>query len=176
MKILDLCAGTGAWSEPYVEKGYDVVRITLPYFDVRTWEDYLGENYKGIMIAPPCRCFTRTNNGMPLSETEKIDAMSVVDACLRIVLMTQPEWWVLENPPGRLKRYLGSPRYTFQPWWFGGNTQKTTCLWGNFNCPNRIVYNRPGKIEIGGIQGRQGDYRRAVTPNEFAKAFCEANP
>ena len=26
--ILDLCAGTGAWSEPYLLAGYDVRRIT----------------------------------------------------------------------------------------------------------------------------------------------------
>ena len=27
--ILDLCGGTGAWSEPYKEAGYDVKVITL---------------------------------------------------------------------------------------------------------------------------------------------------
>ena len=32
--ILDLCGGTGAWSEPYREAGYDVRVITLPDFDV----------------------------------------------------------------------------------------------------------------------------------------------
>lgn len=28
--ILDLCGGTGAWSRPYKEAGYDVRLITLP--------------------------------------------------------------------------------------------------------------------------------------------------
>src|SRR5512141_57875 len=28
--ILDLCAGTGAWSDPYRLAGYDVRRVTLP--------------------------------------------------------------------------------------------------------------------------------------------------
>ena len=32
--ILDLFAGTGAWSQPYLDAGYDVRRITLPEHDV----------------------------------------------------------------------------------------------------------------------------------------------
>lgn len=36
--ILDLCGGTGAWSKPYAEKGYDVRNITLPDYDVRTYQ------------------------------------------------------------------------------------------------------------------------------------------
>ena len=36
--ILDLCGGTGSWSKPYKENGYDVRVITLPEHDVRTFE------------------------------------------------------------------------------------------------------------------------------------------
>ena len=32
--ILDLCGGTGAWSQPYREAGYDVRVLTLPEYDV----------------------------------------------------------------------------------------------------------------------------------------------
>lgn len=32
--ILDLCGGTGAWSRPYREAGYEVELITLPAYDV----------------------------------------------------------------------------------------------------------------------------------------------
>ena len=35
--ILDLCGGTGAWSRPYREAGYDVRVITLPEYDVLTY-------------------------------------------------------------------------------------------------------------------------------------------
>lgn len=36
--ILDLCGGTGSWSKPYKEAGYDVRLITLPEHDVLTYE------------------------------------------------------------------------------------------------------------------------------------------
>lgn len=35
--ILDLCGGTGSWSKPYKEAGFDVQVITLPDYDVRTY-------------------------------------------------------------------------------------------------------------------------------------------
>lgn len=35
--ILDLCGGSGSWSRPYQEAGYDVKLITLPDHDVCTW-------------------------------------------------------------------------------------------------------------------------------------------
>ena len=151
------------------------MRITLPGSDVRTWDGYLGERYDIVLASPPCRCFTRSNYSMPLSVTEQIDAMSVVDAIIRIIFMTKPGKWCIENPPGRLKKVLGNPRYTFQPWWYGGNTQKTTCLWGEFEIPIREFFVRPGKTVSTGCIGRQGDYRRAITPVGFAKAFYEAN-
>lgn len=49
--ILDLCGGTGAWSRPYKEAGYDVRNITLPKYDVRTYQP--PENVYGILSAPP---------------------------------------------------------------------------------------------------------------------------
>lgn len=35
--VLDLCGGSGSWSRPYKEAGYDVRVITLPDYDVRTY-------------------------------------------------------------------------------------------------------------------------------------------
>jgi len=36
--ILDLCGGTGSWSKPYLEGGYDVRVITLPQYDIFSYE------------------------------------------------------------------------------------------------------------------------------------------
>ena len=40
--ILDLCGGTGAWSKPYANAGYDVRVITLPDYDVTNRLHLLG--------------------------------------------------------------------------------------------------------------------------------------
>ena len=57
--ILDLCGGTGSWSRPWKEAGYDVRVITLPKYDVRTYEPP-GEVF-GILAAPPCTEFSVLN-------------------------------------------------------------------------------------------------------------------
>ena len=55
--ILDLCGGTGSWSKPYADAGYNVRLVTLPDFDVRT---YTATNcVYGILAAPPCQAFSQ---------------------------------------------------------------------------------------------------------------------
>ena len=49
--ILDLCGGSGSWSRPYQEAGYDVRLITLPDYDVLDYEP--PEGVHGILAAPP---------------------------------------------------------------------------------------------------------------------------
>jgi hypothetical protein len=171
--ILDLCGGTGSWSMPYKEAGYDVRLIDLPT-DIRLLE---VEDIKvhGILCAPPCRCFSYAGNAMKKSMTEMIDALSVVDACLRAVRIYRPNFWALENPTGSLVKYLGAPAYIFHPWHFEGNSSKRTLLWGDFNPPVRKVFTKPGSTKSTGNIGRSGDYRRAITPQGFAKAFFEVN-
>jgi hypothetical protein len=175
--ILDLCGGSGRWSDPYKKKGYEVRLLTLPT-DIR-FLDYdisLQGRVRGILAAPPCRTWTNASNGVHYSIGEQLEACSVVDACLRAVVLYQPSWWALENPPGRLKKLLGPRVFTFQPWWYGDARTKYTNLWGHFSIPKRTCWVRPEGCTSTGCTGQQGDPRRSMTPAGFANAFCEANP
>jgi hypothetical protein len=105
------------------------------------------------------------------------EGLSVVDACLRIVLMTRPAFWALENPSGKLSRYLGPPSYTFQPNHHGDDYTKFTCLWGSFNPPARSpVPATAGSKMHRMAPGPERAALRSVTPTGFARAFKEANP
>jgi hypothetical protein len=101
----------------------------------------------------------------------------VVDACLRAVAIYRPAWWALENPVGKLRRWLGPPRLYFDPCDYGDPYTKRTCLWGNFNAP----YKRPIEATEGSKMHLlpPSDDRamlRSVTPAGFARAFFEVNP
>ena len=133
--ILDLCAGTGAWSEPYLKAGYDVRRITMPEMDVRLFK-YPGRVH-GILAAPPCTVFANSGAWVKRTDVQMIEGLSVVDACLRLVVACRPTWWALENPIGKLKHYLGEPHLRFHPWHYGDAYTKMTCLWGRFTIPTR---------------------------------------
>jgi len=191
--ILDLCGGTGSWSKPYKDAGYDVRLVTLPDSDVRYF--FAPQNVYGILAAPPCTMFSfvRTNAKLPRDLNY---AMSVVRACLSIIWNCQAmiktdtqkkpalAFWALENPNGFLKYFLGKPALEFQPYEFGDNYKKKTHLWGWFNEPikNPIECDKPKfdrlttreiHSEYYGVYDRQT--RRSITPQGFAKAFYEAN-
>ena len=105
--ILDLCGGTGAWSRPYSDAGYDVRIVTQPMHDVFNYTEYLDfkESVYGILAAPTCTHFSlaRTTAKTPRDLTE---AMKLVRRCLDIVEDCRSngnlKFWALENPVGYL--------------------------------------------------------------------------
>ena len=199
--ILDLCGGTGSWSKPYKENGYDVRVI-----DPQEWvEDDYGtgdvrlfkkpkEDIYGILAAPPCTHFSGSGarHWKKKGKEPLLEGLSVVDACLRIALITKPKFWVLENPVGRLKHYIGDAKCTFQPYEYGDNYSKRTCLWGDFNMPEPTDIVEPDMVEFISKKGekkrmsknyydafklpeKERARLRSMTPQGFAKAFYEVN-
>lgn len=181
--ILDLCGGTGAWSKPYKDAGYDVRLVTLPD-DVRLFKNPKELVY-GILAAPPCDHFSgsgaqywkeKDNDGRTLA------GVSVMDACIRIIFIANPVFWCLENPVGRMKYYIGNPAMSFNPCDYGDPYTKKTLLWGKFNAPVKNPV-KPIKVcgqgswlmQLGGKSEKTKELR-SVTPLGFAKAFFEANP
>lgn len=172
--ILDLCGGTSSWSKPYKEAGYDVRIIEARNgADVRFYEINEMEDIYGILAAPPCTCFAWSGRRWRRSYNEMVEALSVVDACLRIILFSNPVFWALENPTGTLRNYLGRPALIFQPWHHGDPYTKKTLLWGKFNAPRRNPCDAQKKSKM--HKKTRNPVARAITPPGFAKAFFEAN-
>ena len=79
--ILDLCGGTGAWSKPYKDAGYDVRLVTLPDNDVRPYQ-LPDEKIYGILAAPPCTEFSLAKSTKSRDFSKGIE---VVAACLELI-------------------------------------------------------------------------------------------
>lgn len=175
--ILSLCDYSGVWSQPYVDDDYDVIRIDLKHGqDVRLLELPDRPVY-GILAAPPCTVFANSGARWERTADAMREGLSIVDACCRIVLATRPAWWALENPTGKLTRYLGPPTMTFQPNEYGDPYTKRTCLWGNFNAPARsLVEATEGSKMHRLAPSPERAQLRSETPAGFARAFFEANP
>ena len=200
--ILDLCGGTGSWSRPYKEAGYDVRVITLPEYDVRTYNP--PDHVYGILAAPPCTEFSVLNCVASPRKRDEASGMEIVNACMRIIKKCQPVWWALENPTGHLRKYLGIPQLTFQPWEYGDPWTKRTDIWGVYHIPHKIykryddvpnklpLYVRPGRSkpnfaylhksahtlipQLAFARPQTDAEFRAITPPGFAQAFFRANP
>jgi len=182
--ILDLCGGTGAWSKPYKEAGYDVRLITLPDYDVRTYEP--PKNVYGVLAAPPCTEFSNAKHSLRDMEA----AVGVVTVCMYIIALCRPVFFCIENPRGNLQKFLGKPAMCFFHWQYGELKSKPTYLWGKFNKPKPVVNIKPDiptyhRASIAYLNPKLPDeYRglglkksdiRAITPPGFAKAFYEVN-
>ncbi len=183
--ILDLCGGTGSWSKPYKNAGYDVRVITLPEYDVIAWRidhDFIvfegkyenmvigiNEIY-GILAAPPCTMFSRARTTAKTPRDFK-GAMETVKACLEIIWACRSadvgfsrdralKFWAIENPMGFLRQFLGNPAFSFQPWQFGDMHFKWTDIWGYFEAP-RKTHNKPPK------KFNRKKWANPSTPSEF---------
>ena len=182
--ILSLCDYTGIWSQPYRDAGYTVIQVDLEHGgDVRLLE-HPGPVH-GIIMQPPCTHFAGSGARWwkDKGEAALLDGLSVVDACLRFVALCQPVWWVLENPVGRLSRYLGPPAFTFDPCDFGDPYTKRTCLWGRFLPPLPLFVGEDRSVAPteGSKMHRlpptpDRTALRSITPAGFARAFFEVNP
>jgi len=187
--ILDLCGGTGAWSKPYADAGYDVRLVTLPELNVRAYRP--PADVRGVLAAPPCRVLSNAGARYPRLHRELLEALEVIGHCLRIVAQSHPLWWALENPPGKTRTFLGDPTYSFQPWQFGDPWTKRTFLWGRFRPPRKRPVAPMHAITTNSVSIAKGIQRptlrgtwrgekaaalTAITPPGFARAFFEANP
>jgi len=181
--ILDLCGGTGAWSKPYKDAGYDVHLVTLPGNDVCNYEPPAG--VYGILAAPPCQHFSyaRSRAWIP---RDMASALDIVHACINIIWRCQLNawnagridtfrFWAIENPRGYLDRFLGDAVMKFHPYCFGDLYTKETHLWGMFNPPAFTMH--VGKIVSMGEYTNEAKSAviRSITPPGFAKAFYLAN-
>ncbi len=193
--ILDLCGGTGAWSRPYKEAGYDVRVITLPLQDIATYHP--PADVYGVLAAPPCTMFSMART-VAKTPRDLRGAMETVNHCLRIIAECQYDgkrlaFWALENPKARLRWFLGAPLFTFNPYDFGDPYRKPTDIWGNFNTNLKktpVELNSKQKkqshLNIQELQPIPEDYvrdpnmsaraiGRSITHEGFARAFFKAN-
>tara|TARA_R110001583_G_scaffold134809_6_gene286542 strand:- start:2522 stop:3115 length:594 start_codon:yes stop_codon:yes gene_type:complete len=134
-----------------------------------------------VFAAPPCTnlAVSGARDFSKKGMQGLIDGLILVEACRRLC-----DWfgvpWMLENPVSRLSSCWRKPDYIFQPWEFGDNYTKKTCLWtgGGFVMPSPRVLDEPPDVENSIHEMSPGPDRadrRSITPQGFALAVMEAN-
>lgn len=201
--VLSLFDYTGNWSLPYAEAGANVVRIDLKHgVDVRDIKasrlmERLMDAYgrvDGILAAPPCTEFAVSGAHKWAAKDKSgqtARSLELVRQVLRCVEFSKPDWWVMENPVGRLNTLMPElaklgPWY-FDPCDFGDAYTKRTGLWGNFVPPLPLFVGGDYSVEpvrvcsqgswlqkLGG-KSEKTKTLRSTTPMGFAYAFFLAN-
>jgi hypothetical protein len=135
--ILHLCADTGSDTWPYRnDRDYTVHTIGS---DIGVENYTPSANVHGIIANPVCTEFSTLRRHEKLRPSDPESGMAMVRECMRIIEQADPVWWAIENPAtGSLRKYLGKPDFTYQPWEFGSPWTKRTALWGKFTAPTPI--------------------------------------
>ena len=135
MRVLVACEYSGAVRDAFIKAGHDAMSCDLLPADVE------GPHYQGdvmdiindgwdLMIAhPPCTYLCsgglHWNERVPGRAEKTEEALVFVGALLDADIPRI----ALENPIGRISSAIQKPTQTIQPWQFGADAQKATCLW-----------------------------------------------
>lgn len=162
--------------------------------------NYDGVECWGLLLAPPCTDYS--SSGARWFAAKDADGRTeasnrIVRDCLAVRDLLAPDWWVLENPKGRIASCvpsLGKWLMHFNPADYAGLADhpdreaysKDTYLYGDFSAnltkhPRDIVwyYDNAGNRgswqwkHLGGKSERTKELR-SMTPTGFARAFAMA--
>ncbi|GAG06112.1 unnamed protein product, partial [marine sediment metagenome] len=161
LTMIDLCSGLGGASQPFLDRGWNVLRIdNNPKFekipntiiisvkdivflldDYQTDTKYLNPDF--IWASPPCNCFSMASIHLHWTKRRKPKHIGVFNAirtvvwCLDAIELFNPKYWVLENPRAKLRNILNKPGViypglTTDLGLWGAKSPKPTDLWGEF--------------------------------------------
>ena len=213
MKVLDLYSGLGGWSQPALDGGHDVVRVEYDkrlatevpasvQADITTLTaDDLIEMCGGkpdlILASPPCEAWSvmvLSRNWYPdyTPKSPKAEAaVEMVAHTLRLIHDIDPDYWVMENPRGMMRKHpvvAGLERRTVTYCHYGEHRMKPTDLWSDRWPPSLVLapackngdpcHVRAPRGSLTGTQGMAGDrngyWTKSLIPYSLAKDVTEA--
>ena len=132
MKVLVACEFSGIVREAFAQRGHDVMSCDLLpteqpgnhyQGDVR---DILNEGWDLMIAHPPCTHLAVS--GARWFKNKQIEQKEAIDFFM--CLVNAPiEQIAIENPVSIMSTHYRKPDQIIQPWMFGHEATKTTCLW-----------------------------------------------
>lgn len=160
---VDLCSGKGGFSQSFKEHldwniiTVDIERKFKPTIIADVCYLPLRDNLEPsvLLASPPCQRFSVACPEWPKVGIMK--AMMMVGACFEAVARLKPKRWLIENPRGRLRWFIGKPRQTirYSDYDFKYKVNKVTDFWGNIPFP---MVKAERKIKVGHVE--KGWFRR----------------
>ena len=198
--ILSLYDYTGNWVRDYINAGYPVMlwdkKIEGDILEGLSWllqiVEETGMELYGLFAACPCTDFAVSGarwfaeKDIPKPGFEPFDSSTELNIALVLIVLhlvdiLKPQFWVLENPVGRIESLVPEikpyRRMVFKPSDFGDPYTKKTVLWGKFN--DRLIKTPVLPLYGSAIHHVPPGPRRAeirsTTPRGFSKSFFNSN-
>lgn len=202
MRVLDLFAGMGGWSQAFRDRGHDVTRVELDTrFEAEIHADILDlspADLRGpwdiVLASPPCECFSVASIGHHWTGGHRAYMPKTVNAwkaqalaahTFDLVSKLDTKAWIVENPRGLMRKmpFATAPRVTIWFCRYGDSSAKPTDLWlGGLatgfmfrpECHNgNPDHQAAPRGAKTGTQGKKGAAARAVIPYELSREVCE---
>lgn len=134
MKVLVACEYSGRVRDAFIARGHDAMSCDLlptevpgPHYEGDVLE-VIGNGWDLMIAHPPCTYLSRA--GARWWKDEQRQKKAEEAAAFAIQLYNAPIPMVcIENPIGKLNKLWRYPDQTIQPWQFGHEFSKATCLW-----------------------------------------------
>ena len=175
MKVLIACEYSGAVRDAFIKQGHDAMSCDLLPTDVDgphyqgSVTDILNDGWDLMIAHPPCTYLAVSGNRWLYNKDgskneERWDNRREALDFVRLLMNAPIERIAVENPVSVISSEIRKPDQIIQPWQFGDEAQKTTCLWLK-NLPKL----KPTKI-VG--KGEMVAYKSGNTmPKWYADAF-----
>ena len=199
MRVLDLFSGLGGFSQAFLDRGHEVTRIdnderfinvpNTTIGDVLNLRERDLEGFDVVLASPPCTCFSSAAQyrywkrwePLPGKRDQILHAVELATHAFNIMRGADTRYYVLENPKGRLRHFLGRP--DFETAWAAWGTRylKPTYLWGRLPPLEWPLARKWEPNQSGGAgNGAKNDpyprdpAKRALIPYAFSVALCIA--
>jgi len=145
-QVLDLFAGLGGFSSAFKDsERWDVTTVEIEerfdpdicadVFDLRPSD--FDTDFDVVLASPPCTrmgkmalCNGYFDGDEPTTDGAA-DHVALLHHTLGLIHGLSPDYWFLENPPGKVSSFLGAPTGTVTYCQYGMEYMKRTHLWGN---------------------------------------------
>lgn len=135
MRLLVACEYSGTVRDAFIRAGHDAMSCDLlptdapgPHYQGDVF-DIINDGWDMMIAHPPCTYLSVS--GMHWTTRGLRDPQLTEDALTFVQrLMAAPiERIALENPISIISSRIRKPDQIVQPWWFGHDASKKTCLW-----------------------------------------------
>ena len=135
MKVLIACEYSGIVRDAFIALGYDAMSCDLlpteqpgPHYQGDVF-DIIGNGWDLMIAHPPCTYLSSSGlhwNGRVPGRAELTE--EAIDFVWRLMLSPISRI-AIENPVGCISSRIRKPDQIIQPWHFGDDASKKTCLW-----------------------------------------------
>jgi hypothetical protein len=163
MRVLIACEYSGIVRDAFINNGHEAMSCDLlpteqpgPHYHGNVF-DIINDGFDMMIAHPPCTYLSVS--GMHWTTRGLRDPKLTEDALnfVKLLMEAPIKKIALENPISVISTRIRRPDQIIQPWWFGDNASKKTCLW---------LKNLP-KLKL--------NINKIVCPDGWAKVMCAAD-